>query len=73
MMTVYHVVVYLPPALTLTFYLFFGSNFFLFSWTDEASLYFITQGTLDQGFNCHAIISFLYFLLFLRWQKLFEL
>ena len=47
MMLVYHVVIFLPPALTLTLYLLFGSNFFLFAWTDNLALYFVTMGTLD--------------------------
>ena len=72
-MIAYHVVIFLPPALTLTIYLIFGSNLFLFGWTDDLALYFITMGTLDQGFYCHFLNSFALLLLFLRWFKLFEL
>ena len=72
-MIAYHVIIFLPPALTLMLYIVFGSDFFLFAWTDNLSLYFITRGTLDQGFNCHVINSLMILLLFLRWRKLVEL
>ena len=57
--TGYHVLIYLPPALTLTFYMLFGTDFFLFQWTDTSGLYFITKFVSQQGFNCHALVSIL--------------
>ena len=73
LMILYHVVIFLPPALTLTIYLIFGSDFLLFRWTDNLSFYFVTQGTLNGGFWCHVINSLFILALYLRWFKLYEL
>ena len=59
----YHALVYLIPALTLSFYMLFGADFFLFQWTDNLGLYFITRGVSQQGFNLHAIVSVIALLL----------
>ena len=58
------------PALTLTFYLLFGANFFLFAWTDNLGLYFVTHGT---GFYCHSMTELIYVVIFLRWPNLYSL
>ena len=36
----------------------FGENFFLFSWTDSLSIYFITDATSRWSFIVHAFVSF---------------
>ena len=66
-------IIFLPPALTLSLYLLFGSNFFLFGWTDNLGLYFITKGTRNQGFNCHVLNSLFIFLFFVKWLELVDL
>ena len=40
--TAYHILVWLFPALTLSFYMLTSGDFFLFRWTDNLGLYFVT-------------------------------
>ena len=63
--TGYHILVWLFPALTLTFYMLTSADFFLFRWTDNLGLYFVTQGVAQQGFNCHALVSIVALLLWI--------
>ena len=41
----FHIIVWLVPTITLIFYLVFGADTFLFAWTDNLGLYFITEAT----------------------------
>ena len=53
-----HIFVWTIPTVTLIFYLVFGANFFLFAWTDNLALYFITDATARWSFIIHAFVSF---------------
>ena len=53
----WQVVVWAFPALTLTTYLVFGSNFFLFRWTDDLAVYFIASGTRRRSFFTHVVVT----------------
>ena len=53
-----HLFTWIIPTITLIFYLVFGANFFLFAWTDNLSLYFITDATSRWSFIIHAFVSF---------------
>ena len=65
-LTGYHILVWLFPALTLTFYLLTGADFFLLRWTDDLGLYFVTKGVAQQGWNCHALVSIIALVLVIR-------
>ena len=53
-----HLFTWIIPTITLIFYLVFGANFFLFAWTDNLGLYFITDATSRWSFIIHAFVSF---------------
>ena len=66
--TAYHILTYVLPAQVLSIYLLFGSDFFLFSWTDDMSLYFVTKWSRNGGWNCHTVTSLvLAYLLLAKW------
>ena len=50
-MVFWDVLIWALPTFTLFLYLLFGSNFFLFRWTDEFGVWFITTATSRWSFN----------------------
>ena len=57
--TFVHVIVWGIPAFVLSLYLVFGSSFSLLRWTDDLSLYFVTNGTRNNGWGAHVFFSLL--------------
>ena len=54
----FHIFTWTIPTFTLIIYLVFGANFFLFAWSDNLALYFITDATSRWSFIIHAFTSF---------------
>ena len=67
LMYFWQVLVWAFPAWTLTSYLVFGSNFFLFRWTDDLAVYFIASGTSSLSFFTHVGTTAILLFLGLNW------
>ena len=65
-MGMWHALVWILPSLSLSIYMVFGANFFLFSWVDELALYFITSGTRSLSWKTHLMCTLIFLLQAIR-------
>ena len=56
-MAAYHALIWVFPAMSLLLYIVFGSEFFLFRFTDDLSLYFVTKATSRWSFTTHILTA----------------
>ena len=69
MMFLFGLFIWLSPFNTLMTYMVFGSDFFLFRWTDDLGIWFITQATSKWTFITHVAFTLTLLTLGITWSE----